>query len=114
MHRPTGKPGGVRGSSAAVDGKYPRAAGRPLCVGVHASKDPDAKLADRIRPATAHNHRVASGSRTHSRRTPMPKGQQRSNREAKKPKQQKKPAPPAAPFGGGPFKTPPAVPGRKA
>jgi len=44
----------------------------------------------------------------------MPKGQQRSNREAKKPKQQKKPAGPAAPFGGGgPFKTPPAVPGRK-
>ncbi len=44
----------------------------------------------------------------------MPKGQQRSNREAKKPKQPKKPAPPAAPFGGGPFKTPAAVPGRKA
>lgn len=43
----------------------------------------------------------------------MPKGQQRSNREAKKPKQQKKPAGPAAPFGSGPFKTPPAVPGRK-
>ncbi len=39
----------------------------------------------------------------------MPKGQQRSNREAKKPKQQKKPAPPAAPFGGAPFKTPPMV-----
>lgn len=28
----------------------------------------------------------------------MPKGQQRSNREAKKPKQAKKPAGPAAPF----------------
>ena len=43
----------------------------------------------------------------------MPKGQQRSNRETKKPKQQHKPAPPPAPFGGGPFRTPPAVPGRK-
>ncbi|HLB14856.1 MAG: hypothetical protein ACRET7_04515 [Burkholderiales bacterium] len=43
----------------------------------------------------------------------MPKGQQRSNREAKKPKQQKKPAPPAAPFRGGPFKTPADVPGGK-
>jgi hypothetical protein len=47
------------------------------------------------------------------RRTLMPKGQQRSNREAKKPKQQKKPAPPAAPFRGGPFKTPADVPGGK-
>ncbi len=43
----------------------------------------------------------------------MPKGQQRSNREAKKPKQSKKPAPAPAPFRGGPFKTPPAEPGGK-
>lgn len=43
----------------------------------------------------------------------MPKGQQRSNREAKKPKQQKKPPAPAAPFGGGPFKTSVPAPGRK-
>lgn len=28
----------------------------------------------------------------------MPKGQQRSNREKKKPKQEKKPAPPVSPF----------------
>ncbi|MET1081576.1 MAG: hypothetical protein ABWY12_00730, partial [Burkholderiales bacterium] len=61
--------------------------------------------------------RIIAGSRPDAhplRRTVMPKGQQRSNREAKKPKQPKKPAPPAAPFGGGPFKTPAAVPGRKA
>jgi hypothetical protein len=44
----------------------------------------------------------------------MPKGQQRSNREAKKPKQQKKPAPPAAPFRSAPLKTPAAVPAGKS
>ena len=43
----------------------------------------------------------------------MPKGQQRSNRETKKPKQQKKPGVPAAPLGGGPFKMPAPAPGNK-
>lgn len=36
----------------------------------------------------------------------MAKGQKRSSREAKKPKQAKKPAVPASPFGVSPAKTP--------
>jgi hypothetical protein len=43
----------------------------------------------------------------------MPKGQQRSNREFKKPKQPKKPAGPAAPFGSTPGKTVPPAPGKQ-
>ena len=43
----------------------------------------------------------------------MPKGQQRSNREAKKPKQQKKPAVPAAPFATPQTRVPITVPGTK-
>lgn len=45
----------------------------------------------------------------------MAKGQQRGNREAKKPKQPKKPAPPASPFGTGSAKnaSPSADPRKK-
>jgi hypothetical protein len=38
----------------------------------------------------------------------MAKGQQRSNKEKKKPKQSKKPGVPAVPFGSDKSKTPPA------
>jgi hypothetical protein len=47
------------------------------------------------------------------RRTRMPKGQQRGNREAKKPKQLKKPVPPGAPFIPTQAKTAVPAPGKK-
>jgi hypothetical protein len=43
----------------------------------------------------------------------MPKGLQRSNREAKKPKQSKKPIAPATPYREAPARMPIQVPGKK-
>jgi hypothetical protein len=55
----------------------------------------------------------ATDARAHRiRRDPMAKGQLRSNKEKKKPKQSKKPTAPAAPFGSSQGKTTPSAPAK--